>query len=141
MIKQALYKLTRREGKGGSLPALAVCEQICDSIRLAATLQTAITRNCDPSLTREVLFGILFTCLIQSVSKAALGSCIESVCRTFAGLPTFWPITFHLLFSYSLIAFNKAWLCLLWLLHVTYILGPYANVLHLLQTRHSAYPG
>ena len=30
--------------------------------------------------------------------------------RTLAGLPTFWPITFHLLFSYSLIAFNRAWL-------------------------------
>src|SRR3569833_3768742 len=32
--------------------------------------------------------------------------------HTLAGLPTFCPITFHLLFSYSLIAFNNAWLCL-----------------------------
>jgi hypothetical protein len=30
---------------------------------------------------------------------------------TFAGLPTFWPTTFHLLASYSLIAASKAALC------------------------------
>ena len=28
--------------------------------------------------------------------------------RTLAGLPTFWPIVFHLLFSYSLMAFRRA---------------------------------
>jgi hypothetical protein len=31
--------------------------------------------------------------------------------RTFAGLPTFWPMVFHLLFSYSLMALSKAALC------------------------------
>lgn len=31
--------------------------------------------------------------------------------QTFAGLPTFCPMTFHLLFSYSLIADMRAWLC------------------------------
>ena len=30
--------------------------------------------------------------------------------RTFAGLPTFAPITFHLFVSYSLIALRRAWL-------------------------------
>jgi hypothetical protein len=31
--------------------------------------------------------------------------------HTLAGLPTFCPMTFHLLFSYSLMALRRAWLC------------------------------
>jgi hypothetical protein len=33
--------------------------------------------------------------------------------RTFAGFPTFWPMTFHLFASYSLIAASRAALFLL----------------------------
>ena len=37
------------------------------------------------------------------------GKCSLAYCsQAFAGLPTFCPITFHLLFSYSLIAENSA---------------------------------
>lgn len=40
------------------------------------------------------------------------GKCSLAYCsQAFAGLPTFWPMTFHLLFSYSLMAFIKAMLC------------------------------
>jgi hypothetical protein len=64
-------------------------------------------------LVAEMLFGVLFAglqrCLISLHSKrsATPGSLWEP---TFAGLPTFLPISFHLLFSYSLMALRRAWL-------------------------------
>ena len=39
---------------------------------------------------------------------------------TFAGFPTFWPIVFHLLASYSLIAARSAALCKVSIIHLGY---------------------
>jgi len=50
---------------------------------------------------------MLFSILLASLDvSASVGQAFES--RTLAGLPTFCPITFHLLASYSLIACSKA---------------------------------
>jgi len=45
----------------------------------------------------------------QDFEKFSFANCSQAL----AGLPTFWPITFHLLESYSLIAANSAALCLI----------------------------
>jgi hypothetical protein len=57
---------------------------------------------------REVLFRILLACLRLPLVKAAYNGIGYAERQTLAGFPTFWPIVFHLLFSYSLIAFKRA---------------------------------
>jgi hypothetical protein len=55
-------------------------------------------------LASEMLFSILFASLDTSASSG--WKAFES--DTLAGLPTFCPMTFHLLASYSLIACSRA---------------------------------
>ena len=55
--------------------------------------------------TSKMLFGILFACLYRRQPKSLYGG---GRGRTFAGLPTFAPITFHLFVSYSLMALRRA---------------------------------
>jgi len=60
------------------------------------------------SLVGEVLFRILLAGLFNMISKVVQQGAQR---LTFAGLPTFCPMTFHLLDSYSLIAASSAALC------------------------------
>ena len=57
---------------------------------------------------------------------------------TFAGFPTFLPISFHLLFSYSLIAFARATLCQS--VSDWYLMAMLRSILHPQRTPHNAYP-
>lgn len=57
----------------------------------------------------KMLLGILFASLDASIERT--GYRVRERLPTFAGFPTFRPMTFHLLASYSLIAASKAALC------------------------------
>lgn len=73
--------------------------------------------------------------------------CDPEVCKalTFAGLPTFCPINFHLFASYSLIAVRRAELCKDCQRTLSRLLGwergDGRNFPRLPQTRHNACPG
>ena len=58
--------------------------------------------------TGKVLFRILLACLSHHQYDAYFPGALGH--QTFAGFPTFAPITFHLFVSYSLIALRRAWL-------------------------------
>jgi hypothetical protein len=60
--------------------------------------------------TWKVFFGVLFASLRHVSTPYMFSQVPGGRVRTLAGLLTFCPIDFHLLFSYSLMAFNNAWL-------------------------------
>ena len=68
-----------------------------------------LQENCNSALGAEVFFGVLFAGLFRHQHACHL--CESKDEYTFAGFPTFWPMTFHLLCSYSLMAANNAALC------------------------------
>jgi hypothetical protein len=86
-------------------------------------------------LPTEVLLRVLLACLVRVNSRR----CLEYYrgVRTFAGLLTFWPMTFHLLASYSLIAASSA--ALFFFVSMRRDVSD-TCILHLLQIRHNAYP-
>jgi hypothetical protein len=61
-------------------------------------------------LPTKMLFRILLTSLVSISSTARSQIRVQ---QTLAGLPTFWPMTFHLFASYSLIAASSEALFLL----------------------------
>lgn len=86
-------------------------------------------------LPTEVLLRVLLACLVR-VSSRRYSEYYRGV-RTFAGLLTFWPMTFHLLASYSLIAASSA--ALFFFVSMRREVAG-TCILRLPQIRHNAYP-